>query len=154
MRASQPQETGMTIRASRLSLWLFGLVILVKAAQSLVSIFNPYAVAVAADGVPVDTYGAAGARAVVALFSVLGLSNFIFSLIGVVALTRYRGMVSFMFALILLQQIGGRVIAQVLPVARTGTPPGSCVSLALITITIVGLTLSLWSRHSRRAEEL
>lgn len=151
---SQPQETTMTLRASKLSLWLFGLVVFVKAAQSLVSIFNPYAVAGAADGVPVDTYGAAGARAVVALFSVLGLSNLIISLIGVVVLIRHRGMLSLMFALFLLQHVGGRLIAQFLPVARTGASPGSYVSLALITVTIVGLTLSLWSRHSRRAEEL
>ena len=143
----------MTLRASKLSLWLFGLVVLVKAAQSLVSIFNPCAVAGAADGVPIDTYGAAGARAVVALFSVLGLSNFIISLIGVVVLIRYRSMVSFMFAFFLLQHVGGRLIAHFLPVARTGTSPGPYVNLALIAVTIVGLTLSLWRRNDRLAEE-
>ena len=149
-----PQRVDNTYRGYKLALWLFGVVVLMKAVQSLSSIFNGYSVATSADGIPVDTFTSAGARTVVALFATLGLSQFMICLLCALVLVRYRSMVPIMFALLLLQHLGGRLIAQFLPIVRTGTPPGFYINLVLITVMIVGFALSLRSQSNLRVQEL
>jgi hypothetical protein len=53
-------------------------------------------------------------------------------------------MVPFMFAVLLLEQLLRRLIATAMPVARTGTPAGTYVTLGLFAFMIAGLLLSLW----------
>ena len=145
-----PQRADNAYRGHRIALVLFGLLLLMKAGISLGSIFNGYTAASAADGIPVDTYTPAGARTVVSLFALLGLSNLVVCVVGAVVLFRYRSLISFMFALLLAQQLGRGLILQFLPVERTGTPPGSAINLAIFGMMIVGLALSSWSQHRSR----
>ena len=70
-----------------------------------------------------------------------------FSVLGVLALTRYRAMIPFMFVLLLLEHLARRWILLVKPIARTGTPPGMYINLVLLVLMIVGLALSLRSRR-------
>ena len=147
-----PDRVDNTYRGYRVALWLFALVVSVKAIQSLASIFNGYSVATSADGIPVDTFTSAGARTIISLFAALGLSQFMICLLCALVLIRYRSMVPIMFALVLLHQLGGRLIARFLPIVRSGTPPGFYVNLALITVMIVGLALSLRRQGAPRAQ--
>jgi hypothetical protein len=147
-----PVRVDNTYRGYKVALWLFGLVVFVKAVQSLASIFNGYSVATSADGIPVDTFTSAGARTVVSLFAALGLSQFMICLLCTLVLVRYRSMVPVMFALVLLQHLGGRLIAQFLPIVRTGRPPGVYINLALVAAMIVGLALSLRSQGNPRVQ--
>ena len=62
-------------------------------------------------------------------------------------------MVPFMFALLLLEHLSRKLIFLVLPIARTGTPPGFFINLVLIAIMVVGLVLSLWTQDDFRAQE-
>ena len=64
-------------------------------------------------------------------------------LLGLLVLVRYRAMVPFMFALLLLEHLGRRLIFFVLPIASTGTSPGFFVNLVFVAVMIVGLALSL-----------
>jgi hypothetical protein len=148
-----PQRLDNTYRGYKLALWLFGLVVLMRLGISLNSIFNGYFVASSADGIPLDTFAPAASQTVVSLFALLGLSHLILCLLCILVLVRYRALVPFMFALLLLQQLGRKLILYFLPVARTGTPPGSVVSLVLLTLMIAGLVLSLWNRDSLQAQE-
>ncbi|HEV8240294.1 MAG TPA: hypothetical protein VGS57_13070 [Thermoanaerobaculia bacterium] len=143
-----PHRFDNTYDGRRLALWLFGLVVLMKIAMSLNSIFNSYVVVTSADGIPLDTFPAAAAQTIVSLFALLGLATFMICLLGVLALVRYRRMIPFLFVLLLLQFVGGRLILHFLPVVRTGTPPGFYVNLALLALMIAGLALSLWRRGS------
>jgi hypothetical protein len=61
--------------------------------MSLNSIFNGYVVLSTADGIPLDPYTPAAARTIVSLFAVLGLSNFMICLLGILVLARYRSMI-------------------------------------------------------------
>ena len=144
-----PQRIDHTYRGSKLALWLFGLILLMKIAMSLNSIFNGYTVATSADGIPLDTFTLTAARTFVALFALLGLSSFMICLLCILALTRYRSMVPLMFALLLLEQLSRRLILLFLPIFRIGTPPGFYVNLTLLALMIVGLALSLRSRTPR-----
>ena len=59
-----PQRVDNSYRGYKLALWLFALVVLMKVAMSLNSIFNGYFVARSADRIPIDTFTAAGAQTV------------------------------------------------------------------------------------------
>ncbi len=148
-----PHRIDNTYRGHKLALWLFALLVLLKVTMSLNSIFNGYSVVTSADGIPLDTFPAAAAQAVVTLFAILGLSNLMICLLCMLVLVRYRSMIPFMFALLLLEHLSRRLIINLMPIVRSGTPPGSYVNLILLGLMIVGLALSLWSRDNLQAQE-
>ncbi len=148
-----PRRIDNTYRGYKLALWLFGLVVFMKVAMSLNSIFNGYLVASSADGIPLDTFTPAAARTVVSLFALLGLSNFVICLLCILVLIRYRSMIPFMFALLLLEYLSRKLILQFLPIVRTGTPPGFYVNFILLALMIVGLALSLRSQGNLQEQE-
>ncbi len=148
-----PHRIDNTYRGHKLALWLFALLVLLKVIMSLNSIFNGYSVVTSADGIPLDTFPAAAAQAVVTLFAILGLSNLMICLLCMLVLVRYRSMIPFMFALLLLEHLSRRLIIYLMPIARSGRPPGSYVNLILLGLMIVGLALSLRSRDNLQAQE-
>lgn len=148
-----PRSIDNTYRGHKVALWLFGFVVLMKVAMSLNSIFNGYSVASSADGVPLDRYPSAAAQTIVALFAVFGLAHFVICVLCILVLIRYRRMIPFMFALLLLEQLSRRLILQLLPVVRTGRPPASAINLVLLALMIIGLTLSLRSHSTLPVQE-
>ncbi|MGB5132908.1 MAG: hypothetical protein WBO00_09855 [Steroidobacteraceae bacterium] len=138
-----PRHFDNDYRGSKLAPWLFGAVVLVKLGISLGTIFNGHEAASSADGIPLDTFGPAGAQTVISLFAIWGLAQFVICLLCALALVRYRSMIPLLFALLLLEYLAKRVILHFLPVATTGTPPGSIINLVLLGAMIIGLTLSL-----------
>jgi hypothetical protein len=70
------------------------------------------------------------------------------NLIGLVVLVRYRAMVPFMFALLLLEHLSRKLVFWILPIATTGTPPGLFINLVFVAVMIVGLVLSLWHQDN------
>ncbi len=141
-----PQRIDNTYRGHTLALWLFIPVLIAKTGIALGTIFNSRNAAQSADGIPLDTFGARGAETVVALFAIWGLSQLVFSVLGVLALTRYRAMIPFMFGLLLLEHLARKWILLVKPIATTGTPRGIYINLVLLGLMIVGLALSLRRR--------
>ncbi len=145
-----PQRADNAYQGHKLALWLFAVVILLRVAMSLNSILNGRKIASSADGIPLDTYTPAAAQTTVSLFALLGFSSFLICLLCILVLVRYRSMVPVMFALLLLQSLGGRLILRFLPIIRTGTPPAIYVNLALLAFMVVGLVLSLWTSGPAR----
>lgn len=148
-----PRSIDNTYRGRKVALWLFGFIVLMKVAMSLNSIFNGYSVASSADGVPLDRYPSAAAQTIVALFAVFGLAHFVICVLCILVLVRYRRVIPFMFALLLLEQLSRRLILQLLPVVRTGRPPASAINLVLLALMIIGLTLSLRSHSTLPVQE-
>jgi len=146
-----PPRIDNAYRGYKLALWLFGLLLLIKLAMSLNSIFNSYAVATVADGIPLDTYGPAAACTIVSLFALLGLSHFVICLLGIVALFRYRSMIPLLYALLLVEHLSRRVILHFIPIVRIGTPPGFYVNLILLAVITAGLALSLTGKEKEDA---
>lgn len=146
-----PQRIDNTYRGYKLALWLLVLLVVMKGAMGLNCIFNGHLVAASADGIPLETFTPSGARAVVSLFALWGLSQVIFSLSGLLVLIRYHAMIPFMFALFLLEHLSRKLILQFMPIARTGNPPGTLINLVLLAMMIVGLVLSLW-KHDVQAQ--
>ena len=99
---------------------------------------------------PLDAFGEAGAQAVVSLFAIWGLSQLIICLLCLLVLGRYRSLVPLMFSLLLLEHLGRKLILHFLPIAKTGTPPGSVVNLVLLGLMVCGLALSVWNSSDRK----
>ncbi len=143
-----PKHIDNTYRGHRLALWLFAVLVLMKGGIGLGTIFNGRSAAISADGIPLDTFTPAGEQAFVSLFAAWGLSQLMLNLIGFVVLVRYRAMVPFMFALLLLEHLSRKLIFWILPIATTGTPPGFFINLVFVAVMIVGLVLSLWHQDN------
>lgn len=148
-----PRHIDNTYHGHKVALWLFAVLVLMKSAISLSSIFDGRDVAISADGIPLDTFTPAGAQAVVSAFAAWGLAQLIICLLCILVLARYRATVPFMFALLLLEHLSRRLLFHVMPIVRTGTPPGFYVNLLLTALMVVGLALSLRGRDGLQAKE-
>ena len=148
-----PRQADNTYHGYKLALWLFAVLVFLKVMMSLNTIFNGRYVATSADGIPLNTFTPAGAQAGVSLFAAWGLSQFTICVLCILALARYRALIPFLFALLLLEHMSRRLIFLVMPIVRTGTPPGFFVNLLLLALMIVGMVLSLLSHNSLRAKE-
>ncbi len=139
-----PPSIGNRYLGRKAALWLLGFVVLIKGAMGTNCIFNGYVVATTADGIPLDTFTPAGARALVSFLALWGWSLLLFSLLGVLALVRYRAMVPLVFLLLLLEQLGRKAILTAIPIAPAGSSPAFSINLVLISLMVIGLALSLW----------
>ena len=141
-----PPSVDNSYRGRKLALWLFGLVVLAKLGIGLGSVFNGHEAASRADGIPLDTYPAAAAQAVVSLFALLGWLHLMLCAICIVVLVRYRALVPLMLALLIVEYIGRKLILIVIPI-ESSAAPGTIVNLIVLAVMIVALLLSLWSRQ-------
>ena len=132
------------------AVWLFVPVLLMKTGIALATIFNGREAAQTADGIPLTTFGPAGADAVVALFGIWGATFLAVSAIGILAVVRYRAMIPLMYVILLGEHLARRAVLLVKPIARASTPPGGYVNMVLLVLMVVGLTLSLWERDRTR----
>jgi len=141
-----PRVIDNAYRGHALALWMFMLILLFKTAIALGTIFKGREAAQSADGIPLDTYGPDGAQTVLALFAIWGLSQLVFSGIGITALIRYRSMIPLLFLFFLIEHLARRLMFLVKPIVRTGSPPGLWINLGILALMIAGLVLSVRSR--------
>ncbi len=148
-----PTRLDNQYRGNRLALWLFGLVVAMKSAQSLAIILNGYSIAKDADGIPLDSYTPAVAQTIVAVLAQGSLWRLFFCFLGVLVLFRYRSAVPLMFALLALNYLTAELVLKFVPLLRVGAPLGPLVNLFLFVFMLVGLGLSLWRRGGPVAQE-
>jgi hypothetical protein len=141
-----PRVADNTYRGRRLALWLLGLILLLKSVIGLNSIFNGETVARSADGIPLETFSPEASRTVVSLFSLLGVSHVVLALVGILVLARYRALVPLLFALLLLEHVGKRLVLHFLPVVETAAPSAIIIGWIFLVAMTAGLALSLWRR--------
>ena len=142
-----PREFDNTYRGQWVGRWLFIFVVLARLAIGINSTVNTRFVAMSADGIPLDRYGAAAADTVTTLFGISGSFLVLLSLMGLLVFFRYRAMIPFMFLLLLVDQLARRVILLLHPIAKSGVATanlGLGFVLLILGATIVGLLLSLW----------
>jgi hypothetical protein len=142
-----PVRIDNNYQGSKIALWILGLLVAVRTMQSVMILVNGESIAQSADGIPLDTYPAAAAQTILALFALSAVNRLVISLICVVVLVRYRRAVPLMFLLLLLTYAASQLIGRVIPMVRVGRPPGVVVNLTLLGLTILGLALSLWKRR-------
>lgn len=143
-----PARIDNAYQGSRIALWILGLLIAVRTMQSVMLLVNGRSIVQSADGIPLETYPAAAAQTILALFALSAVSRLVISLICVVVLVRYRRAVPLMFLLLLVTYAAGQLVGRVIPIVRVGQPPAAIMNLTLLGLTIIGLALSLWKRRT------
>jgi len=146
-----PKQFDNTYRGHRLAIWLFALIVLMELSMGANSIINTRIVAMSADGIPLDQYGAGGADAVIALFAIAGLFRVLLALQGVVVLIRYRAMIPFMYLLLLILHLGSKALLLLNPVAKSGVSTaqlGSAFVYAIIGMLLIGFVLSILNKSN------
>jgi len=138
-----PSAADFTYRGSRIALWLLGLVLFVKLAIALGSIFNGHYAATVADGIPIDSYTPQGAQAFLSLFASLGLSQLMSGVFGVVLLLRYRALVPLFLLLLLIEYVARKGIAAYIPFERSGQAPGGAINWAIFGVMVMAFILSI-----------
>jgi uncharacterized membrane protein len=146
-----PRSIDNTYRGQWPGLALFVLFIAVKLVMGVNSIVNTRAVVTGADGIPLDSYGAGGADAVLSLFALLALGQLTLALLGIIALVRYRAMIPLMFLVFLAEHLARRALLALNPIDRPeGAQIGLYINLALAAVLLIGLLLSRWTRRAHR----
>lgn len=146
-----PRSIDDTFAGPRIALWILGLVTFVKTAMGLNSIINGHTVLSTADGVPLATYPAAAAQTIVALFAIWAWGHLLLASLGALTLVRYRGLTTLVFALLLTEHVGRKLILQKIPIVRSHNAPASWINAALLTVMVIGLLLSMWRHPSTPA---
>ena len=146
-----PRQVDNTYHGYKLALWIFAVLVLMRTGIALGCTFNGRNAASSADGIPLDTFTPAGAQAVVSMFAAWGVAQLVISLVCILILTRYRGLIPFAFTLLLLEHASRKLAFTLLPVVSAATPPGFYINLAIFAIEIAGLVLSLWNRRELAA---
>jgi hypothetical protein len=145
-----PRIADNHFRGRRPALWLFGLMLL-KIAMGLNVMANAPSVAQSADGVPVDSFGAAAGAAFLFAFAAWGLCQLVLGLVSLVVLLRYRSLIPLMFLALLIEQLGRMGLRLYWPIERLPDAPGTAINIALSAVMALGLVLSLWRPHKETA---
>lgn len=144
-----PREAGNDFQGHKSGLWILVILLLLLAAMSVNSVFNGHYVATKADGLPLDSFSAAGARVIIMFYAMWGVTQLTVVMFGIVALVRYRALVPITFLLLLTEQVFWRIVHYALPVSNQGDSGGSWFIYGLLALTFVGFILSLWKRRSK-----
>lgn len=153
-----PNQFDNEYRGHWFAIWLFVPIVLMKAAQSVSTIIMTRQVMTTADGIPLDTYSAAGAEAAIAMFALLGFYGLILPFQSLIVLIRYRAMIPFIYLMLLLVQGGSRLLLMAHPIVRSSAPSmgfaghsiGFWINFGILALTFVGFVLSLQSRSDSR----
>ena len=145
-----PRYIDNQYRGHRLALWFFWVVIIMRALQGLSIIIAGPAIVRDADGIPIETFPTGASQSIVALFVLSGFSRLVFSLLGVFTFIWYRSAVTFVFAVLALDQLGKEMLLYVYPLLRVGNPMGPKVNLGLLVLTLFGLALSITGKRNKK----
>jgi hypothetical protein len=138
-----PKQFDNAYRGHWLALILFGLLLVLDAVVGTNSILHTRSVMIGADGIPLDSFSPRAAQEAISEFALLGLWRLFFVLLGLVALIRYRAMVPFLFLLLFIQQLAGKVVHALHPTDGGVTQAGSVVVWGMLGVIVVGFVLSL-----------
>ncbi|MGA9581986.1 MAG: hypothetical protein WBR13_08470 [Allosphingosinicella sp.] len=139
-----PKQVDNRFQGHRSALWLLGLLVALKLVISLNSIFNSASVASGADGIPLGSYGPAAAREVLLLFALVALGQLILTLISLAVLIRWRGLVPFLYLVLLGEQLARRFLVQAHDVVRAEAGPvAGFVTYGMLALLALGLALSI-----------
>lgn len=150
-----PSQFDNRFQGWRAALWLLGLLLFLRLAISVNSIFNTESVAAGADKFPLASYGGDGARAVLMLFALHALAELMIALVGVLALVRYRAMVPFVFLLLSAEHVARRLVVQGYAIERSApTTAAYVINYGMLAVLLGGLLLSLLPARKRHSTEV
>ena len=134
-------------RGYQLAIWLLALFLVVKTFASVNAIgLNPLwtnrEVLQGVERVPLDTFSTNAASAAIVLFAWWGVTALMFTVLGLIAVVRYRAMVPLIYLLTAINHIGQQVLADASPLVRT-LGAGESRPLIVIAVLLIGFGMSV-----------
>ena len=130
-------------RGLKISQYAFFVIMAVTLVRSLIHVFAPDGGAQSIATIPLDTYTAEAASAVILMFSLWGLSQLLMGIVYLGVSLKYRSLIPAMYVLVIFEYAMRIVIGQMKPILTTGTAPGSIGSWIMVPVCAVLLALSL-----------
>ncbi|MEQ1755327.1 MAG: hypothetical protein ABL973_14490 [Micropepsaceae bacterium] len=142
-----PTRFDNSYRGYTIAIWLLGPLVLAKLLMGANVMLNTHAVIVGADRIPLDHYGPDAASTVTFLFQTWGLVLALFSLLGLLAIARYRSMVPLIYLLLLVENAGRKLFGVINPVhvltdGQTMSL-GFMINTGFIAALLIGFALSI-----------
>ncbi len=145
-----PKTIDNNYRGQKLALWLFWIVVLIRAAQGVSLILDGNSIVKDADGIPLESFSVPASQSIVGMFVISGGSRMVLSLFSILIFMKYRSAIPLALALLASDQLAKELLLLFYPLYRTGNPIGPIVNLSLLFLTIVGFVLSVWEKgHSK-----
>jgi hypothetical protein len=153
-----PKQISTSDRSNLFATLLLIPIVALKLLMSINAMVMTRFVASKADGIPLDRYGAEGAQAVMAFFSIWGMEQALLALFGLLALVRYRSLVPLAYVLLSIEHFGRKGLFAAYPFNRLGSEGGAAamINWALMTFLLVGLLFAFFGKTggaTRRAAE-
>lgn len=150
-----PRQLDNDFRGHVIAIWLLVPVVLVKLLQGaaiagLLGTGRSRDVLETADKVPVSSFPAEAASHLVFVFSAWGLCIFVLGLLGVIVLLRYRAMIPLMYSLLLIEQLGRKILSAIhleRPFLSLEPSAANIINSIFLLLIVVGLLLSLVGRR-------
>ena len=138
-----PRPLSNEYRGSPIAKWVFVLLTVVTIVRSLIHVCASDGGAQSIATIPLDSFTPEGAATVVSVFSLWGLSQLLLGLVYVVVLYRYRGLIPFMYMLLIVEYGARLFVGAFKPMETSGTAPGAVGDFIILPLAAIMLVLSL-----------
>jgi hypothetical protein len=136
-----PAKADNVVAGMKLPVYLFTLIAIVSTVRSCIHIFSPDGGAGSIAGMNLEVEGS---NEIVFSFALWGTAQLIYAIIQLVVAFRYRSLIPFMYALLILEALLRMLVGRMKPVTFAHTPPGAYANWVMIPLAALMLVLSLW----------
>ncbi len=142
-----PPVADNTIRGMKFTVWVFTLIAIVSTVRSCLHLLLPDGGAGTIAGMDLSVAGAPG---ILFSYDHLGSAQLIYAHIQLVVAVRYRSLVPFMYALLIVETLLRMLVGHMKPVTFAHTPPGAYGNYVVLPLAAVMLLLSQRQKDDRR----
>jgi hypothetical protein len=133
-----PKQLDNSFRGNRIAVIVFALITVFTLVRSCIHIFAPDGGASSIAGINTSVEGGSN---IISMFAFWGLAQLLVGFVYLVVFFRYKGLIPFMYILILVEYSGRVLIGMAKPLIVSNTPPGAIGDYILIPIAILMLIL-------------
>jgi hypothetical protein len=152
-----PKQIDNDYRGRVLAIWLLVPLAVMKFLQGaniagLLGTGNTRRVLEAVDKVPIGGFPAEAASHLVFLFAAWGVGVFVFGILAIIVLLRYRAMIPLMFLLLFMEQAGRKVLSTIhldRPFMSIAADPANLINWGFLVVLASGFLLSVSGRRAR-----
>lgn len=138
-----PDSIDNRYRGRKLSQYAFLLITAATIVRSLIHVFAPDGGAQSIATIPLDSYPADAAAAVILMFSLWGLSQLLMGFVYLGVYVKYKSLIPAMYVLLIFEYAMRIVVGQMKPIVTAGTAPGSIGNWIMVPVCVILLILSL-----------
>ena len=138
-----PDSIDNRYRGRKLSQYAFLILTAATIVRSLIHVFAPDGGAQSIATIPLGSYPADAAAAVILMFSLWGLSQLLMGFVYLGVYVKYKSLIPAMYVLLIFEYAMRIVVGQMKPIVTAGTAPGSIGNWIMVPVCVILLIFSL-----------